>query len=112
MPFAHALRIRRYPDQIDHAPDVHGVYGIFSKDNECIYVGRADGANITIRSRLREHNERKDPNNTECINIHEPAFYRCETTEELRPNSTVEIEKRLIAEYKSLSQAFCNDRIG
>jgi hypothetical protein len=36
------------------APELHGVYVIYN-GNEIIYIGRAIGIGVTIRSRLQDH---------------------------------------------------------
>lgn len=41
-------------DNVDKAPDHHGVYMLF-QNTELIYVGRASGLGVTIRSRLQSH---------------------------------------------------------
>ena len=39
---------------VNGAPEVHGVYALYD-GAELIYIGRADGKGITIRSRLQCH---------------------------------------------------------
>ena len=39
---------------VDRAPLDHGVYVLFV-GNETIYIGRASGTGVTLRSRLQEH---------------------------------------------------------
>lgn len=47
----------KYPfskDNVDKAPDQHGVYELYDGD-ELIYIGRAAGDGVTIRTRLQAH---------------------------------------------------------
>lgn len=46
-------------ENIDNAPDVHGVYVLYDGD-ETIYIGRAAGEGVSIRSRLRDHKAGRD----------------------------------------------------
>jgi hypothetical protein len=39
---------------VNNAPEVHGVYALYDGD-ELIYIGRADGKGVTVRSRLQCH---------------------------------------------------------
>jgi excinuclease UvrABC nuclease subunit len=41
-------------DNVDKAPDEHGVYELYDGD-ELIYIGRAAGTGVTIRTRLQAH---------------------------------------------------------
>lgn len=45
-------------ENVDKAPAKHGVYELYDKDNgnyELIYIGKASGKGVTIRSRLQSH---------------------------------------------------------
>ena len=39
---------------VNAAPEKHGVYALY-EDGVLIYIGRAAGENVTIRSRLKSH---------------------------------------------------------
>lgn len=46
-------------ENIDKSPNQHGVY-ILNDGGEIIYIGRAAGEGVTIRSRLRDHKAGRD----------------------------------------------------
>ena len=41
-------------DNVNKSPDVQGIYQLYDGDT-LIYIGRADGKTVTIRSRLQAH---------------------------------------------------------
>ncbi|MGH7947193.1 MAG: hypothetical protein ACREF9_19635, partial [Opitutaceae bacterium] len=44
---------------LENAPDANGIYVLYV-DNAIIYIGRADGRTISIRSRLNDHKSGRD----------------------------------------------------
>jgi|GEM_PF-896160 len=90
-------------ENIQNAPAQAGVYALFDGD-EIIYIGRAQGGNTTIRSRLSAH---KNGNEGSCTQF-ALAYWR-ETTS--RPVSR---EKELLEWFKGKHGRLprCNSRIG
>ena len=90
-------------DNVDKSPNEHGVYALYDGDT-LIYYGRADGKNVTIRSRLQDHLAGRDGACTKGA-----TGYRRETTEQAEAR---EIE--LLQEYKRANRTLprCNERIG
>ena len=60
MAFDHDAARYRYPEDVDNAPAEKGIYMILDGQDNCIYVGKAEGE--TIRSRL-QNLERDDRRN-------------------------------------------------
>lgn len=98
----------RYPEDVDTAPTKKGIYMILDGDDNCIYVGKAEGE--TIRSRLQSHVRGDDAENTGCINSHSPAKFIFVTEAEISRGTIGEFESLFIRDYKSEGNAPCNDR--
>ena len=106
--FKYPDRKKWYPEEVDQAPDATGVYGIFTQDKRCVYVG---GTYDSIRTRLQAHKNGND--NTECIKNYNGYYYVWETKSEIGVFQAIsEREKELIAYYKNVGQAYCNERVG
>ena len=103
--FRYFQRRRAYPSEVNYAPDVAGVYGIFGAGANCIYVG---SSTYSIQGRLIDHV--RGSGNTACINSHVPTFYVWETADEIA-GPIAGREQELIRYYKSLGEAYCNDVI-
>ena len=76
-------------DLVDKSPDAHGVYALYDGDT-LIYVGRAQGKGVTIRSRLQRH---RDGAEGACTAV--ATHYRREVREDAK-----EREAELLTEYK------------
>ncbi len=90
-------------DNVDRAPDEAGVYALYN-NAVLIYVGRAQGGSVTIRSRLQDHYAGRDGECTQGA-----TTYARETT--TRP---VARERELLEEYERQHGRLprCNSRIG
>lgn len=88
---------------LDNAPDTAGVYALFNGD-ELIYIGRAQGGTVTIRSRLKDHLSGHEGKGTQGAT----KYAREETT---RP---VAREKELLDEYQTQHGRLprYNERVG
>ena len=89
-------------ETIDRSPDQHGVYQL-EDGASIIYIGRAAGTGVTIRSRLRDHKGGRDGPCTKGA-----SHFRREVTE-----AAVSREKELLEEYKRNNNGRlprCNDR--
>ena len=88
---------------LTNAPNNIGVYycGILNSDGSLgvLYVGRAKGENVTIRSRLLEH-----LNNDKWYDVTHFGFYPCSSEEEIENFEKLEIAHLNIPKY--------NKRIG
>ncbi len=86
---------------VNKEPAEHGVYALYDK-NEIIYIGRASGDGVTIRSRLKSHYRGDEGLCTVCA-----TGYRREVTS--RP---IDREAELLDVYEEIHSAFprCNDR--
>ena len=97
----------RYPDDVDRAPEVNGVYMIFDGNDNCIYVGKSDADTTSIRSRLRAHINGDE--NTKCINESNPASFSFLEERHVLRGDISGLEAVLIKDYKESGQAICND---
>ncbi len=88
-------------NNVNLAPAEHGVYELYDAD-ETIYIGRASGDGVTIRSRLQSHYRGDEGPCTEAA-----TNYRREVTS--RP---IARESDLLYEYEEIHSAFprCNAR--
>ena len=89
---------------LNKAPDKAGVYALFD-GNEIIYYGRAQGGDVTIRSRLKDHKSGREGSCTSNA-----SHYMREVT-----SSPVKREQELLEEYKQTHNGKlprCNDRVG
>lgn len=88
---------------IGYAPASAGVYALFD-NGAVIYIGRAQGGSVTIRSRLRDHKGGREGSCTRFA-----THYWREAT-----SSSVKREKELLEQYKKGRGRLprCNDRIG
>lgn len=89
---------------VGRSPDTAGVYALFDAFGECIYIGRAKGGGVTIRSRLQAH-----------LAGHEGACtQRAVTYAREVTTSPVSREVELLEEFRSLHGRLprCNSRIG
>jgi len=81
---------------VDHSPDKPGVYALYYGDEIIysfiyfIYYGWAQGATLTIRSRLQSHKSGREGACTEKV-----THYRREVTD-----NAEEREKQLLLEYR------------
>lgn len=92
-----------HPDNLSKAPTKAGVYGLY-QGPELVYIGRAKGPNVTIRSRLQDHYAGREGSGTQQAT----SYVRIVTT------SPVTTEKKLL---KAHEQKFgrlprYNERIG
>ena len=87
-------------DNVNKAPEVHGVYALYDGDLT-IYIGRASGKSVTIRSRLQSHFRGAEGSCTQGA-----SHYKREKTS--RP---IEREKKLIDDYYNANGKLprCND---
>ena len=86
------------------APDSHGVYELW-ENSAVIYIGRAAGQGVTIRSRLNDHARGDDG---PCTKVY--THYKREVTE-----AAVSREKQLLEEYQQTHGGRlprCNERTG
>jgi excinuclease UvrABC nuclease subunit len=90
-------------ENVDIAPNDEGVYELYDGD-ELIYVGRAAGLYVTIRTRLQSHLRGDEGRCTQRA-----TAYRREVT-----NTPTAREKELLLEYRRLNGRLprCNDRVG
>lgn len=89
-------------ENVNNSPENHGVYVLYSED-VLIYIGRASGQGVTIRSRLQSHKRGDEGTCTQGA-----SHYRREVTD--RPVSR---EKELLDEYAAAHQGKlprCNER--
>lgn len=88
-------------ENVNIAPDEHGVYALYDGD-VTIYIGRASGKDVTIRSRLKSH---KSGNEGPCTKG--ATHYKREVT-----SYPVSRESELIEEYDEQYGRLprCNDR--
>jgi hypothetical protein len=96
-------RYRFIQTSVDNAPDVAGVYALYDGD-ELIYIGRALGGDVTIRSRLQDHLAGRGGDGTD-----EATAYRREPCRNAKAR-----EKELLEEYQQIHGRLprCNERIG
>ena len=73
-------------ENVSRSPDSHGVYELYYVD-EVVYIGRASGIGVTIRSRLRDH--LGEPG------LKDATSYRREVTE-----SAITREQELLAAFR------------
>ena len=81
----------KYPfttKNVNLAPQEHGVYALYD-NNITIYIGRAAGESVTIRSRLQDHKSGREGPCTQGA-----THYRREVT-----SRAVSREKELLEEY-------------
>lgn len=88
---------------IDRAPEEAGVYGLYDR-HQAIYHGRAQGGDVTIRSRLIEHNA-----GHEGVCTQRATHFNYEITP-----APAAREERLLHEHQALYGRLprCNERIG
>ncbi len=94
----------KYPfteENVNNSPAEHGVYALYDGD-VTIYIGRASGEGVTIRSRLQSHHRGDEGPCTEAA-----THYRREVTS--RP---IARESELLDEYEENYGRLprCNDR--
>lgn len=90
-------------ENVDKSPDDHGVYELYEGE-ELIYIGRAAGDGVTIRSRLQDHFRGDDGSCTQRAD-----GYRREVTDRPRARE-VELLNEHQRRYGRLPR--CNARIG
>lgn len=81
----------KYPfswENINTSPNRHGVYALYN-GYETVYIGRASGINVTIRSRMSDHKSGREGPGTQAS-----SHYRREVTE-----AAISREKELLQEY-------------
>ena len=90
-------------DNVEKAPDKPGVYALYDGD-ELIYIGRAMGEGVTIRSRLQDHKSGREGPCTKGASHYKRA---------LTPSPAAR-EKALLIEYRKAKGELprCNERIG
>jgi hypothetical protein len=76
-------------NSVDGAPDKHGVYALYEGD-VLIYYGRADGTDVSVRSRLQSHFAGRQGRCTLAATL-----FRYEITE-----SAAKREEELLGKYK------------
>ncbi len=90
-------------DNVDKSPDDHGVYELYEGD-ELIYIGRAAGDGVTIRSRLQDHFRGDDGRCTQ-----QATTYRREVTNTPKARE-VELLNEHLRRHGRLPR--CNSRVG
>ncbi|MBI2867450.1 MAG: GIY-YIG nuclease family protein [Chloroflexi bacterium] len=90
---------------VDGSPDAHGVYALYDSNQALIYIGRADGVGVTIRSRLQSHLRGDEGRCTQSA-----AYYRRESTEAARSREVALLEEYKGAHFGRLPS--CNERVG
>ncbi len=87
-------------ENLDKAPNEAGVYALYDGDS-LIYIGRAQGGSVTIRSRLKDHKAGRDGPCTKAA-----TSYKREVT-----SQSVSREKELLDEYYNTNRRLpkCND---
>ncbi len=90
-------------NNVDQAPEEHGVYALYDGD-ALIYYGRAAGDGVTIRSRLQDHQAGREGKCTQGA-----TAYRREVN-----SKPVSREKELLEEFQRQNGRLprCNERIG
>jgi hypothetical protein len=88
---------------VDNAPTEAGVYVLYKSD-DLIYVGRAQGGSVTIRSRLQDHFSGREGACTKAA-----TQYRRETTANAAQR---EIEWLTWYKEKTGKLPSCNERVG
>lgn len=90
-------------DNVDKAPNEHGVYKLYQGD-ELIYIGRAVGIGVTMRTRLQCH-FRGDEG---------PCTRQATTYERLACADPSAVEAQLLSEFRRLTGRLprCNARVG
>lgn len=90
-------------DNVRVAPDVHGVYKLY-QGNLLIYIGRAIGQGVTIRTRLQSHFRGDEGPCTQAATAYERFACRDPRAE----------ERRLLEEHLRLYGTLprCNARVG
>lgn len=90
-------------DNLSKAPDQAGVYELYEAET-IIYIGRAQGGHVTIRSRLKDHKAGRDGNCTKGY-----THYRRVIT-----NDPASVEVRELESHKRQHGKLprCNERIG
>ena len=75
---------------VDVSPNVHGVYTLFDGDT-LIYIGRAAGTGVTIRSRLQRH----------LASTEGPCTAKATHYARVATEDAADVEAKLIAAYKN-----------
>lgn len=94
----------KYPktnDNLGNAPAKHGVYQLY-EDSAIIYIGRAAGIGVTIRSRLSDHAAGRDGPCTKAY-----THYKREVTESAKSRE-YELLEEFQRNYGRLPA--CNER--
>ena len=88
---------------VNNAPDKAGVYALYEGDI-LIYYGRAQGGDVTIRSRLQSHLRGDEGSCTKAA-----SSFNSEAS-----SSPVAREKELLAEFEKQNSRLprCNSRVG
>ena len=89
---------------VNNAPEKQGVYALYD-GQELIYIGRASGEGVTIRSRLQAHHRGDDGRCTQ-----QAIHYRREVT-----TDPISREQELLEEYKRAHDGrlpHCSERVG
>lgn len=73
-------------ENVDISPNKHGVYSLYEGD-ELIYIGRAAGKGVTIRSRLQSHLAGSEGRCTK-----DATWYQREVTEDAVKREEEELE--------------------
>ena len=96
-------RFRFTGTNVERAPEKPGIYVLYDGE-ELIYIGRAMGSGVTIRSRLQDHKSGKEGLCTKGASHYKRA---------LTPSPAAR-EKALLNEYKEAKGRLprCNERIG
>lgn len=88
---------------VNSVPTMWGIYRLY-QGSECIYIGRAAGLNVTLRSRLHDHLAGRDGPCTQAADSFD--YEICLNPVERERTELVEFRRR----HFRLPR--CNDRIG
>lgn len=95
---------QRFTDEnIDRAPNAHGVYELYD-GAELIYIGRAAGDGVSMRSRLRDH---KSGREGDCTT--QATHFHCIETEDAESEEGYRLGWQK-ATFGKLPR--CNERVG
>lgn len=91
-------------ENVDKSPAESGVYALYDEHGACIYIGRAKGGTVTIRSRLQSHQRGNEGRCTWSASTYRRDVCTNPVTRELQL-----LEEHMLR-YGRLPQ--CNERLG
>lgn len=113
MPFKHpSIQTKPYTQAGINASTTRiGVYGMFTSQGRCVYIGKTENRSEGIRGRVQDHFD-GNTGNSYCINrTYSTTYFQWEDESDFSV-SIAERERQLIREYKAKGEAYCNDRAG